>query len=230
MVGGVAEADPVSNEGQLSIENNIGSSHPLISITHYDNSAISDGYDIWDASWLNPMSGEPSLYSDIGTHQLSSDYRLPTSTSDFLVKLVYNGTLSSDTPNQLQFSFPNYPSYLFENKPILFQSSLLPYGQVVDVRKAIAQNSGVVSLINLPAGSYNVNTPYGEGILTIGTRLLADLSDNGDINLEDFALLALDWQNPAQGQYVGDITGEFGIPDGYVDMYDLVEFCSEWLE
>ena len=78
-------------------------------------------------------------------------------------------------------------------------------------------------------GDHTPSTPYGEGFIVIGTGKLADLSENGDIDFEDFAMLAEDWQKP-QGQYVGDITGASGIPDGYVDGYDLEEFMSQWLE
>ena len=48
------------------------------------------------------------------------------------------------------------------------------------------------------------------------------------VDLADFAILAADWQKP-QGSYDGDITGPNGIPDGYVNMYDLVKFCDDWL-
>lgn len=44
----------------------------------------------------------------------------------------------------------------------------------------------------------------------------------------NYTILAQDWGKP-QGKYYGDISGENGIPDGYVDFYDLAEFVSAWL-
>jgi len=122
-----------------------------------------------------------------------------------------------------------YGEYHFGNKPITFSSDRLPYGPVVDVRKAIAENSGVVDLIDVPSGTYNQWAPYGTGSLEIGTRLLADLNDSGHVDLGDFALLAEDFGEEPRGQYVGDITGPNGIPDGYVNGFDLGAFCDSYL-
>lgn len=228
-----------ADDGWLNIENYVDSTIGVDSLRpiHYDDPGISDGYNAgWDSSLINPPPGRCAIYSDISDiepnpnkNKLVKDYRQPSSTLDFNIKFVYNGTLSEAKNNYIQFSLPYGVEWEFGDKEILFQSDLLPYGPVVDIRKAIAQNSGVVPLIDLPAGTYTTSTPYGEGILTIGTRKLADLSDNGDIDLEDFTMLAQDWKKTA-GQYVGDITGASGIPDGTVDMYDLVEFVIEWLD
>ena len=47
-------------------------------------------------------------------------------------------------------------------------------------------------------------------------------------DFKDYAILAQDW-NKSQGQYVGDISGSNGIPDGYVNGYDLQRFSEGWL-
>jgi hypothetical protein len=48
----------------------------------------------------------------------------------------------------------------------------------------------------------------------------------------DYTMLANDFGKP-QSQYpdlyVGDISGPNGIPDGFVDWYDVSAFSSEWL-
>ena len=235
VVGMVGSAG--ADDGFLNINNFVNSTisiEPLM-VNHYQSVGVSDGYDgSWDLPASTPFPNQSSLHSDISdiesnplNNKIVRDYRLPSSTKDFLVKLVYNGNTETILSNHFEFSFLD-SDYIFGSKPILFQSDLLPYGPVVDVRKAIAQNSGVVPLIDLPAGTYSTSTPYGEGILTIGTRKLADLSDNGDIDIEDFSMLAFNW-GESGGKYVGDITGPNGIPDGNVDMYDLLEFVSEWL-
>ena len=64
---------------------------------------------------------------------------------------------------------------------------------VVDVRNVIDKNGGVLPLRDLALGNYNVNTPYGEGNLQIGTRLLSDLNDDGKVDNEDLQRLSDDW-------------------------------------
>ena len=48
-------------------------------------------------------------------------------------------------------------------------------------------------------------------------------------SIKDFSLLAQDF-GKTSGQYVGDIAGVNGIPDGVVDLYDLLEFMNGWME
>lgn len=225
----IAKADLINVNGWLDIENIIGSSHPILSIVHYNDSGVSDGYDTFDDTWLNPPSGNSSLYSDIGTHKLSQDFRLPSSKTAFDIKLVYKGTLGSSAPNHLKFVIDDF-DWKFGNKPIIFQSNRLLYGDKVDVRAAIAKNGGIVQLKDLPVGTYDPNTPYGSGILTIGTRLLGDLNDDGTINFKDQAIQADDWKKTPGGIYVGDVNGPNGVPDGVVDFNDLSKIVKpNWL-
>ena len=44
-----------------------------------------------------------------------------------------------------------------------------------------------------------------------------------------FAALANDWEKP-QGKYCTDISGPYGAPDGYVDIYDLDALSNNWLD
>ena len=183
-----------------------------------------------DDPWPGILAGS-SIYIDNNGNQMYIDSRIENSSdpndSIFDTNLVYNGTTTESKTNSLEFSFP-YPGYEFGDKEITFSSERLPYGPVVDVRTVIA-NGGNLDLIPLEAGTYTNSTPYGEGNLEIGTRLLSDLNDSGRVDLVDYALLAKDWMNPVQGQYDADITGPNGIPDGFVDMYDLARFSSDWL-
>lgn len=233
LLGEEAKANPIVYTGGLTIENyvNSGAGTEILRIVHNDDVKATEGYDTLDLHFSEGFpSNRCSLYSEMSSHKLIRDHRPLGSTSDFLVKLVYKGTLSSDAPNSIKFELPYGPDFEFGDKDILFQSDLLPYGTVVDVRRAIAENGGIVPLVDLPAGTYDPNTPYGEGILTVGTRILSDLvNEVGTVNFQDFAELSKDWKKP-QGQYVGDITGPNGIPDGYVDPLDLSVFSSEWLK
>jgi len=224
-----------ANPGYLEVENNLNSYARNVYMGRDDINfpGATDNYDTHDIPNLLPPSGT-DIYTNIVTHTLGDDFRDENSIADYDIRLFYNGSLPAIQSNWVEFSFPytvnpftGTGDYTFGEKEITFSSNRLPYGSVVDVRKVINQNGGVLPLIDVPAGT---SGEYATGILTIGTRKLADLSDNGDIDLLDFSMLAEDWQNPIQGQYIGDITGEYGIPDGYVDMWDLEEFMSEWLE
>jgi hypothetical protein len=236
LLEGDTKAGPINYNGWLEIDNYIDfveGTSPL-EIWHEDGAGVSDGYDAsFDVSFINPVSDSGGIYSDIITDKLRRDRRLTSSTLDFNIKLVYNGSLAHAKSNQLEFSLPYGTDWEFGDKEILFQSDRLKYGPVVDVREAIANNSGIVELIDLPAGTYTSGAPYdNSGILTIGTRKLADLDDNGNVDLTDYAILAQDWKKP-QSQYpnlyVGDIVGPNGIPDGYVNEKDLEAFSSQWL-
>ncbi len=247
--GSVAKAtDP--NTGYMIITNyvesaNIGNN---LDMGHLSE-GVTDGYDEgYDNDFLGPMPGESAIYSDIGDieeppdDKLTWDYRLPSSEKAFLIQLVYNGTLGSDANNYINFCFlPELPDWKFGNKPMIFDSNLVPYGPVVDIRMAMEHQSDPneldLYLVKLPAGNHTT-TPYESGTLSIGTRLLADLDDNGIVDFIDFSSFANDWKNhfkeTPQPKCIGNISGPNGIPDGYngkavVDEIDLIEFAEQWL-
>jgi len=58
---------------------------------------------------------------------------------------------------------------------------------------------------------------------------LGDLNASGEVNWEDFAILALDW-GKTSGTYTGDISGPSGAMDGNVNLYDLRAFSEDWLQ
>lgn len=57
---------------------------------------------------------------------------------------------------------------------------------------------------------------------------IADFNNDGNVNFQDYAMLAADWNAPT-GNYLTDISGPSGISDGEVDIYDLTAFSGEWL-
>lgn len=194
-----------------------------------------DQYDIEQVLWMpSDVSGIHSIVENKGLYW---DVRPNQSTTPYDISLViHNSFLSEEKSNYLEVEFRQFegePYADFGGKPILFQqtSSTNPsaFYPVYDLRKAMAQNSGVVPLENVAAGSYNKNNPYGSGILTMGVRFLADLNDSNDVNLEDFAIFKVDWKQSGSG-LVSDICGVNGIPDGTVDMFDLICFLEEWLK
>ena len=170
-------------------------------------------------------NGSLDLGSVVDTYLLRNDSR-PLGNSMFNLDLFYKGTLTSPIHNWLTFQFG---SESFGSQDIIFDSNNLKYGKRVNVRNAIANNSGVEEMNDLPAGTYVVSAPYASGKLTIGTEPLAELNGDDIVDFKDYTILANDFGNP-QGKYAGDISGPLGIPDGYVDMYDLEAFCDNWLQ
>lgn len=222
MIGGSVKANP----GYLTIENNLNSNTRNVNLNRNDSffNGAMDGHDIYDSEANTQPNGFPNIVSDIITHNLWSDVRAENSVADYDLRLSFSGSLSSTQPNTLNFSFP-YDSegdYEFNGQEVLFQSDALPFGSVVDVRRAIAENGGDVSLKDVPVGTTG---EYASGILTIGTRRLADLNDDGKVDIHDFAELSRDY-GKTNGQYVSDISGPNGIPDGNVDGHDLSAFAQ----
>ena len=218
----------MGEQGVLQVHNNLDGGSAYVQFVRADEIYIGTTDDYDPAFDINNYDIDGAdIYSAIPDHNLEMDFRPEDSNLPYDLRLTFNGT-PSDPINSLTFNFP-YLGIEFGIQEILFQSDLLPFGPVVDVRKAIAQNGGIVELIDLPAGTYSASTPYGSGILTIGTKMLADLDDEGCVNFKDYAHLAEDY-GKSQGQYVGDIAGPNGIPDGYVDGHDLREFTDSWLD
>jgi hypothetical protein len=220
-----------ASPGYLTVNNCLNSKKRNVNINRNDSFFVgaTDGYDNGLDSRANSQnSGYPNFYSDIPGYHLWSDVRPEDSNIPYDLKLSFRGTLTTSKPNWLEFSFPYGPDRDYGNLPITFESSRLPFGPVVDVKRAIAQNGGVVNLIDVPAGTYDQWTPYGSGELDIGSRLLADLNDDGKVDFVDYSIQVTDY-GKAQGQYVGDIVGPNGVPGGYVDGIDLGAFTDSWL-
>jgi hypothetical protein len=188
------------------------------------------------------MPNRSGLYSevnDVGTlWEFWRDYRPEDSNTPFNIKFIYNGKINEAKQNWLKFIYRDL-NYTFGNRPIIFQqtSSTDPnaFYPVYDVRRAIAQNEGKVPLEDLAVGTYGPGTmtidvtPYGDGILTIGTRLLSDLNENGKVDNADFAYFAADWK-ATDVNSVADISGAYGIADKKVDFYDLDAFADDYLK
>jgi hypothetical protein len=219
----------LSGNGWLDIENCIGALSPDVSLVHYDDNAISDSFDIWDTPWISPLSGYPSIHSDITTHKLKEDYRLTSSDTPFNLGLVYNGTVSTPTVNHLKVSMTQGGDWEFGSRPITLEED---NGQGNDLRRAISNGAGGVGigeipLDNLPADTYTTSTPYATPEVHFGPT--ADFDNNGLVDWVDATIMSSNWLNregvtPASPGYLrGDITGANGLPDGIVNLLDYAE-------
>jgi len=236
-----------TNEGSLELRNyvELQGNNNYIQVKHFSEEmcpGISEGKDQWDAEGPGYMPDYSGLYSevnDVGTlWEFWKDYRPKDSNTPFNIKLVYNGRIDSSKKNWLYIKFRTI-GYTLGNRPIIFQqtNSTDPnaFYPVYDVRRAIVQNEGIIPLEDLDAGRYGPGTitsdvtPYGSGILTIGTRLLSDLNEDGKVGLDDFAYFAADW-NAIDVNSVADISGPNSIPDKNVDFYDLGDFVNDYLQ
>ena len=192
-----------------------------------------EGIDSFDTSVAFGPEGS-GAYTTIESYDLRTDTRDVSSVTPFNTNLVYNGTITQPTENHLEVSLPYSGSgYDFGTTPITLQED---NGQRNDVRQAIAAGEiapgiGKISLDNVLAGaSGTYATP------TVHFKNKADLSNDGKVDMVDFALLGQNWLNyegmpGATGDYLlGDITGAEGKPDGSVNLADLTEFSKQWMD
>jgi len=231
-----ARADP-NTAGYLTIGNCLNSHKRNLNMNRNDGLFLGakDGFDNNDKNANgNQPSGYPNCFSDIPGYHFWDDVRSENSNRPYYAKFSFNGKLTESTQNQVEFSFPflgsEYGDYDFGNLPISFESGRLIYGKVVDVREAIDKqgNNARADLINVPAGTYDQWIPFGEGRVDIGTRLSADLNSDNKVDSNDYSILYNDFGKP-QGVYKGDISGPNGIPDGYVNSYDVNSLNRQWL-
>jgi len=220
---GYVKADP--NEGALDIQSFLNSqaSADTVRAVRYSNSYLR-----YSSSPI--ISGEHNVTSFFAEQDNWYDQRPADSNEDFHIRYLLEDPTTETKTSKVRFSFPYYPDYTFGNNPMVYGSDNLRYGPVFDLRRAFAlapePNRVEIPLEDVPLGT---SGEYGTGILDIGTRILGDTSDSGHVDLGDFALIAMDW-GEGLGQYVGDIAGPNGIPDGYVDNHDLSAFCDDYLK
>lgn len=97
---------------------------------------------------------------------------------------------------------------------------------VYDIRKVEQWNAGKIQLPVLN-GTFVSEEPYAHFTIYFD-RNLADFNNDGKIDFKDYSELANDF-GKQDGNYITDISGPLGEPDGNVDMYDTQEFSENWL-
>lgn len=228
ILGGGADANAIDT---LKVYNSKeGSLGGQVTLMQKEGAIDGYKYDTPDSDRIKDINETPIGSSELGsvvdTYLLRNDSKALGSTTPFNLLLFYNGTLTDSISNWITFEFG---ADHFGSQEIILDSDNLKYGKRVNVRNAIANNSGVVEMNDLPAGTYVTSVPYASGKLTIGTEPLAELNNDDIVDFKDYAILTQNWMAP-QGKYAGDISGPNGIPDGYVNMYDLEAFCDDWMQ
>ncbi|MBN2270050.1 MAG: twin-arginine translocation signal domain-containing protein [Sedimentisphaerales bacterium] len=134
-------------------------------------------------------------------------------------------TLSCANNLKCILPFPGEPYfYDFGVKPITlwrrFPSQPEQLQFLADIREVIAKNSGLVPLpfLNRTLGNQEVY----EWLQVRFDVYAGDIDLNGIVDVKDLNYIGKDWKRQGQPlEYVGDITGPQGIPDGNVDARDL---------
>ena len=188
-----------------------------------------------DDPWLSVPAGSNISLEDSFLNLWAGQSEMP-GYSPFNTNLTYEGNIPTSpiTTNWLEIKFPYAEPWQFGTLPITLQED---NGQRNDVRRAIENGEGGVSvgiipLEDIPAGDYTSSTPYATP--KVHFNKTADLNNDGNVDPVDLVLLGENWLNyegmpGASGKYLlGDITGDNGLPDGRVDMYDFVEMSKQW--
>ena len=234
--GGTARADP--NQGAIGIDNILDSNSSVDQVTVGRSPGTVEGVGPEDKVSNTTPLGHHNVTSDLFGQNYMVNWKPVDSNSTFLLNFLYNGTIPTGKQNKLKFNYPFGGDWEFGTKPIIFESDRIPYGPVVDVRRAINQNSGDLPLIDLVLPTNLYPLPYGTGDLDIGTRLVANLDDKGIVDFIDFAIFANDWRNHLKASpevsCVANISGPNGIPDGYngkavVDELYMGVLAENWL-
>ena len=109
---------------------------------------------------------------------------------------------------------------------------------LADIREVIAKNGGIVPLPDLN-GEYASQVPYDflqlrfdiyPGNLNFSLDAEGKIID-GIVDMKDLAILGENWgKKGAPLEFLADITGPQGLPDGKVDNYDLELLRRHWLK
>ena len=204
-------------------------------------------------SWLRPSS----IIYDAAEYELQTDFRPDNSTSsvNITLKVIHDeaGAKQISCSNHLKLEFGSiqgaYPN--FGSKPItLWRRNIIDPNNnpndpnnytisfMADIREVIAKNGGIIPLPNLD-GEYQSQVPYD--FLQVRFDVYPGDFDfeldasgkiiNGVVDMKDLPYLGEDWGKQGEPkEFVGDITGPQGLPDGNVDYQDLELLTRYWLK
>lgn len=196
-----------------------------------------------------------TLQTQEGKEELDLDSRPLESFSSVNLELSVDtggGNIDISCANNIMCSIdPNNKGYDFGAKPITlwrrFPAEPDKLQFLADVREALARNNFIgpfgfkYTRIPLPDlnGRFGNQVPYEflqvrfdvyPGNLNFSLDQDGRILD-GIVDMKDLPYLGEDWgKKGAPLDYIADITGEKGIPDGNVDSFDLELFVRHWLK
>jgi hypothetical protein len=211
-------------------------------ISHYKDGK--EGADFKDILWKDSPNIEMltrlRLSSRPYGEELHRDYRPIYSITPvdlvFDIEFKDGGVGQVVCDNSLSVIEINNNDGAFNNKPMTFQQNSLTGDPnemypVIDLRRALSF-IGKVPMYN-PDGSplhlsgiYQEGQVYAKGFVRFD-RYLSDLNDDKVVDVKDLALMVQHWMETGFA-LPGDLSGEFGIPDGRVDLFDLAVMAEEW--
>ena len=219
---------------------------------HYEGRT--EGFDrgkdqIYSASW-GTYTKKTKIVSIIPKYKLIQDARPLESFTPISLELSLHsqsgsGISVTDLENKLHLSFPlASEGWDFGVKPITLWRRFLAEPDklqfLADIREVIAEQGGIgiVPLPNLN-GEYGSQVPYDflqvrfdvyPGNLNFSLDSDGKILD-GIVDIKDLAYIGNDWGKKGEPkEFLGDITGEQGLPDGNVDGFDLELLVRHWLK
>jgi len=247
------KADTITyNTGKLEIGNEVND-YDFDRVSH--STAHSPGgtedYGSWDRPYIGPriwitqkatkIVSKDRVYTS--NYELTNDARPLESFTPVNLELSLhekdgNPISVSNLRNELKFKLPyaNPPDFAdFSPKPITLWRRFLAEPDklqfLADIREACAKQggTGIVPLPNLD-GEYASQVPYD--FLQVRFDVYpGDFDLHSKVDLNDFSHLARDWGRQGEPrEFIGDITGPLGLPDGKVDGFDLERYVRDYLK
>jgi hypothetical protein len=152
----------------------------------------------------------------------------------FLLELSYWGNVISPLKNSLliHFYIKDPCDIPFGDKYVFAVSQHLRYGWSADIKgiNKYCQPDPNVRMLPIAPRHYDFEVITLVCILvTDSPYCICDFNGDGVVNLTDFTVLTINWGSP-RGKHKGDVSSEIeGVPDGFVDIYDLIYYTDTWL-
>ena len=245
---GKVRADTIYNIGKLKIGNEVND-YANFSYLFHTTFHWPDGTDGFDVGYDVSYSGSPFWINPVTTKIISRvlDYELGVDTRGLDSFAPVNLELSLHSEHDTPINVSNLENWLrciidpnnrrwdFQPKPLTlwrrFPAEPDKLQFLADVREACAKQggTGIVPLPNLD-GEYASQVPYD--FLQVRFDVYpGDFDLHSKVDLNDFSHLAKDWGRQGEPrEFIGDITGPLGLPDGKVDGFDLERYVRDYLK
>ena len=237
------------NKGKLRIENEVNDEIHSYDFDQGYHTTFhwpdgTDGFDGLDnhyshSIWINPVTTK--IISVVPGYELRVDTRNLNSFTSVDLELSLHSQSGapinvSNLENWLSCIIdPNNKGWDFQPKPLTLWRRFLAEPDklqfLADIREAFAKQGGT-GIVPLPDlnGTYESQVPYDFLQLRFDVYP-GDLDLHSKVDLNDFSHLAKDWGRQGEPrEFIGDITGPLGIPDGKVDNIDLERYVRDYLK